>query len=228
MRHTEEAKARIGAAARARNSAAIANAANAAAAKARRDALPPNPPKPEKPPPLTEQERKALAVIRAAEWAAKNREKSKAIKRAWYERHREEINAKQREKNKDPERKAFMREYAPKHRAANPDLYLTYGHNRKAKLLGAGTHTEKEWLAKAAAYGGACCYCGRLGPLARDHDIPLARGGANTIDNIVPACGSCNSKKGTLTGAEFRRRLVGEGPSMDERWAQQLARARQC
>ena len=29
----------------------------------------------------------------------------------------------------------------------------------------------------------------------RDHVIPISKGGNNTKENIVPACGSCNSKK---------------------------------
>ena len=29
-----------------------------------------------------------------------------------------------------------------------------------------------------------------------DHVIPIARGGAHSIDNVVPACGFCNCSKG--------------------------------
>jgi len=29
-----------------------------------------------------------------------------------------------------------------------------------------------------------------------DHVLPFARGGPNSADNVVPACASCNSKKG--------------------------------
>ena len=48
-----------------------------------------------------------------------------------------------------------------------------------------------------------CAYCGKALPLHRDHKIPLTRGGANDITNIVPACRSCNCRKGTRTSAEF-------------------------
>ncbi|AGX86756.1 HNH endonuclease [Candidatus Symbiobacter mobilis] len=41
----------------------------------------------------------------------------------------------------------------------------------------------------------ACCYCGSREHLSADHLIPTKRGGANTGDNIVWACRSCNSSK---------------------------------
>ena len=36
-----------------------------------------------------------------------------------------------------------------------------------------------------------------------DYKIPLSRGGANTSENIVLACPSCNQRKGAMTDAEF-------------------------
>ena len=41
----------------------------------------------------------------------------------------------------------------------------------------------------------ACCYCASRGHLTVDHLIPTKRGGANTGDNLVWACRSCNSSK---------------------------------
>lgn len=41
----------------------------------------------------------------------------------------------------------------------------------------------------------ACCYCGSRANLSVDHLIPTKRGGANTGDNLVWACRSCNSSK---------------------------------
>ena len=41
----------------------------------------------------------------------------------------------------------------------------------------------------------ACCYCGGREYLSIDHLIPTKRGGANTGDNLVWACRSCNSSK---------------------------------
>lgn len=41
----------------------------------------------------------------------------------------------------------------------------------------------------------ACCYCGSCDHLSADHLIPKKRGGADTGDNLVWACRSCNSSK---------------------------------
>ena len=41
----------------------------------------------------------------------------------------------------------------------------------------------------------ACCYCGSRESLSADHLIPTKLGGANTGDNLVWACRSCNSSK---------------------------------
>lgn len=40
--------------------------------------------------------------------------------------------------------------------------------------------------------------------------MPLARGGSNSIDNILPACGRCNRRKHLMTEEEFRARLAAE------------------
>ncbi len=41
----------------------------------------------------------------------------------------------------------------------------------------------------------ACCYCGSKDCLSIDHLISTKRGGANSGDNLVWACRSCNSSK---------------------------------
>lgn len=59
-----------------------------------------------------------------------------------------------------------------------------------------GTHTFQDWQDKLAAHGYACTYCGRTDvQLSKDHVVPVSTGGSDHIDNIVPACRSCNSSK---------------------------------
>jgi hypothetical protein len=41
-----------------------------------------------------------------------------------------------------------------------------------------------------------CAYCGDDGSLSLDHLVPRAVGGSDSGDNLVYACGSCNSSKG--------------------------------
>jgi 5-methylcytosine-specific restriction endonuclease McrA len=52
-----------------------------------------------------------------------------------------------------------------------------------------------QWMALKIAWGG-CAYCGSTGKaLQRDCVLALSRGGRYTLENIVPACSSCNTSK---------------------------------
>lgn len=69
--------------------------------------------------------------------------------------------------------------------------------------------TDVQWDALKAAWGG-CAYCGATDkPLQRDCVRALSRGGRYTLDNIAPACGSCNASKcnDEVTGWLRRKRL---------------------
>lgn len=41
-----------------------------------------------------------------------------------------------------------------------------------------------------------CDYCGATENISIDHVVPISRGGKHVIENIVPACRTCNSSKG--------------------------------
>jgi 5-methylcytosine-specific restriction endonuclease McrA len=69
--------------------------------------------------------------------------------------------------------------------------------------------SDEQWLALKSAWGG-CAYCGASGvPLERDCVLALSRGGRYTLDNIAPACRSCNASKcnDEVTGWMRRKRL---------------------
>ena len=70
--------------------------------------------------------------------------------------------------------------------------------------------TTEQWAALRAAWGG-CAYCGADddGALQKDCVLALSRGGRYTLDNIVPACRSCNASKSNneVTGWLRRKRL---------------------
>lgn len=121
--------------------------------------------------------------------------------------------------------KEYLREYHRAHynREENRKKHQEWKRNNpeKAKhakhVLGArrrnalGSHTFDEWIAKAESFAWCCRYCGRqLTRLTatRDHVIPLSKGGTNYIDNIVPACRSCNSKKWAKMESEFLAELA--------------------
>jgi 5-methylcytosine-specific restriction endonuclease McrA len=70
-----------------------------------------------------------------------------------------------------------------------------------------------QWALLQELWGG-CAYCGAADrPLQRDCVLPISRGGRYTLDNIVPACGSCNASKcnDEVTGWLRRKRLDERG-----------------
>lgn len=55
--------------------------------------------------------------------------------------------------------------------------------------------SDEQWTALKVAWGG-CAYCGATDrALQRDCVLAISRGGRYTLDNIAPACGSCNASK---------------------------------
>ncbi len=58
---------------------------------------------------------------------------------------------------------------------------------------------------------GICQYCGRepaWGKLTVDHVHPRCRGGGSSWDNVVTACGRCNTRKGGRTPEEANMPLL--------------------
>ncbi len=69
--------------------------------------------------------------------------------------------------------------------------------------------TDEQWRALQDAWRG-CAYCGAIDrPLQRDCVLAVSRGGRYTLDNVVPACRSCNASKcnDEVTGWLRRKRL---------------------
>lgn len=94
--------------------------------------------------------------------------------------------------------------------AVNRTRRARYAKRRK-KRMDAVEHdlTDEQWAALKMAWGG-CAYCGAPGaPLQRDCVLPISRGGRYTLDNVVPACRSCNASKcnSEVTGWLRRKRL---------------------
>jgi 5-methylcytosine-specific restriction endonuclease McrA len=127
-------------------------------------------------------------------WRAAHPDKHRAESRARYARHTERLKA----------------QIAAYHRA-NPDIVRAKRENHRALRRGAeGFFTAEEWHRLVSQYDHACNYCGVIGLLEQDHRVPLARGGTNWIENILPACRGCNARKHLLSENEFRARLAAE------------------
>ena len=86
--------------------------------------------------------------------------------------------------------------------------------SRRKRRMSLVSHdlSDDQWTTLQAMWGG-CAYCGATGqPLQRDCVLPISRGGRYTIDNVVPACRSCNTSKCNTEVTSWLRRK-----RMDER-----------
>ncbi|MBU1028512.1 MAG: HNH endonuclease [Nanoarchaeota archaeon] len=83
-------------------------------------------------------------------------------------------------------------------------------HKRRAAITGAiADLTDKQWKWIKMVYENRCVYCNRqMKRITMDHILPLSRGGIHTMNNIVPACQSCNSKKNTKTVYEWMPQAI--------------------
>ena len=88
-------------------------------------------------------------------------------------------------------------EYQKEYQIAHPDKIAEWTERRralKANARGDGV-TARQWRNMQEDYNYLCAYCNQKKPLAMDHIVPLSKGGKHDIENMVPACKSCNSSK---------------------------------
>lgn len=144
-----------------------------------------------------------------------------AWKRGSYQRHRESSIARALKWNRD-NRERFIENYR-KHRAspkgiatanrwksANKHKLQAYDQNKRVKRLsqiGGKKIDPSRWANLIKAHGYQCFYCriSLIGSkkLVMEHMTPLSRGGKHELENVVPACSLCNSRKFTKTAEEF-------------------------
>lgn len=76
----------------------------------------------------------------------------------------------------------------------------------RGAMIGGRGHSVEQWLMKLEEHQWACFWCRGVlteNSATKDHLQPISRGGNDLIDNIVPCCRLCNSKKGNRTGQEY-------------------------
>ena len=114
---------------------------------------------------------------RRLDWYYANRQHATAVSQAWKIRNEPRI-----------------RDYESTHE----EQRRSYVETRRARLLDQdGGFTASNWMEKISLYDNCCAYCGiRVEHLEQDHIIPLSKGGLHSWDNVVPACITCNRKKG--------------------------------
>ncbi len=84
----------------------------------------------------------------------------------------------------------------------NRSKWLQYrintNHRRRVALTNATcTLSTSEWEQIKREHKYRCYYCKKKKVLTIDHVIPISKGGEHTKANVVPACISCNMRKGS-------------------------------
>lgn len=87
----------------------------------------------------------------------------------------------------------------------NKDKVQSYKHNRRARIAGNGRNDLTPEQIKQVKSTGRCFYCQlETSDLCIEHQVPLSRGGENTLSNVVASCRSCNNRKNNKTPEEFK------------------------
>ncbi|MEQ1735538.1 MAG: HNH endonuclease signature motif containing protein [Rhodoglobus sp.] len=91
--------------------------------------------------------------------------------------------------------------------AVNESRQARAARKRKRRMtLADNDLTADQWAAIQSEWGG-CAYCGAVGvDLQKDCVLPLSRGGRYTLENIAPACRSCNASKSNEEVTHWLRR----------------------
>lgn len=147
--------------------------------------------------------------------------KNKEVEKKWRKRWREknlkyfrEYSRQWREKNPECSKK-YCKRYLTKNRGKIYAYHRQWAKTEKGKMVRQrgniarrvrkneiiNTLTAEEWLDILKQHNFKCAYCGKdlfnlFDRPTRDHIIPISKGGNNIKENIVPACISCNSRKG--------------------------------
>ena len=144
------------------------------------------------------------ALEHSRKWRRDNPERSREIARNSYWRNWEK-KKQQREANAEA-----IHASSKIWRQNNLEKDAAKSRRRYAKKRGAtGSHSLEEFISLCKRHSWRCFYCGcqlTRKTVTEDHVVPVSKGGTDNIDNIVPACCPCNSRKGAKSILEFIER----------------------
>lgn len=139
-------------------------------------------------------ENRSLARARTKVWRDENPERALDATRQWYASNKDRV-----------------LEYRRSYREANRERVRLHNIKRKLrhKAIEIMDLTAEEWMAIKEEWNFRCAYCGCTPELLTiDHVAPISKGGNHTASNIVPACQSCNSRKGDRDAPPFYYELT--------------------
>lgn len=90
----------------------------------------------------------------------------------------------------------------------DPDIFRSYGRNRRARLRNAeGSHGKSDIRRLLSLQRGKCAGCGiKLKEYHVDHVRPISRGGSNDFYNLQILCPLCNRTKCAQNVIEWNQR----------------------
>lgn len=140
------------------------------------------------------EENKEKLLEQKKEYYQKNRDEKLKYREGHYKANRDKLIKYARGYYKDNKDK--IAEYSKGYRENNRDLRNVLEQRRRAKKNKLPNHfTKSEWKDTKDYFDNRCAYCGSDEELTQEHFIPLSKGGEYTVNNIIPACRSCNCSK---------------------------------
>ena len=155
-------------------------------------------------------------------------ERNRCYQAAYRERHRDEINARKKEryyahaqeicaKNAEYREKNYERrlEIERDSRSKNKEKWRPAKNARQS--IRNRVFSEKQYLILdkelRKIYSSPCFNCGSTENQSLDHLIPLSRGGTHSYGNIITLCLPCNMSKHARTITEWKhsKRMLGVG-----------------
>lgn len=132
----------------------------------------------------------AKKIAKTRQYHLDHPEWSKRVQREWHQRNKDRRYAEYLERGKDPDVAARRREATRR-----------CEHRRRASVAGdlsAKTISSEEYERILVEYAECCWICDVSlcdVDMHWDHVRPLAKGGRHVVENLRPACASCNIKK---------------------------------
>lgn len=121
-------------------------------------------------------------------WNNNNKERLHQLNKVWRDNNKDMLRKKDAARAKSHPEAAIMKVQTRRARKANLESTLT----------------PTQWKRILDDFNNTCAYCNTGDKaLHQEHFIPLTSGGEYGINNIIPACGCCNSSKGAKSFWEW-------------------------
>jgi 5-methylcytosine-specific restriction endonuclease McrA len=138
--------------------------------------------------------------------------------RRYYAEHVEERRKYDKRRRDNTERRNLLRSYDAKWTRNNPEKVRASSQRRRARKAEAeyDGHTWADLMRSWDERGlYSCVFCHK--PFEHvEHFVPLALGGSHILDNLYPACESCNLSKGARDPYEFLADMFSGSTFADE------------